>query len=534
MNQPEINIGLIGHVSHGKSSLVRALSGKTTMTHSMEKVRNSTVNLGYANLQIGEKSISFIDCPGHQAYMFNMLSAVPLMDMAFLLVDATDEKVLQSQAEEHLSVLLAFGVKNIYVLQNKVDLLDKSAVIENRKKILLQLQKYNFTTQIFPISAQFSLGLEPIYEMLQPKTKTTNEECLIMPIVRSFDINKPGTNITELKGGVIGGSIINGIVKLQDKILIIPGKYNEKENICYPFVTDIRDICSETLHLQKAHKGGLIALQLGLDPYFTKNNGLIGQTIYCGKKENINIYKKIRLQTISFRDGGKLEGNIKIHCMNNVVQAKILEKIENEIIVELEKPIVIMPDWILGIFLNVKQQWKFCYKAMIVDGEKIECNIKNFTFPNLQYITTNKEQSSQLEFNAKLYNKQLRILYEKMEEMQKEKMAMIYPKIAHNGNKTFWTNYKETVKHIVNKTNNTEENMEKLFGKLLKDVFDNNLEYLDNSLVIGKKVATNQLVDFLKKFKTIYLECNACKSCQTQYSKKVKKCFTCNFEKHFS
>ena len=110
MKQPDINIGLIGHVSHGKSSFIRAMSGKTTMTHSKEKVRNSTVNLGYANMQVGETFISFIDCPGHEAYMSHMLSGVPLMDLAFLVVDATDEKVLQSQAEEHLAVLLAMGV----------------------------------------------------------------------------------------------------------------------------------------------------------------------------------------------------------------------------------------------------------------------------------------------------------------------------------------------------------------------------------------------------------------------------------------
>ena len=145
--QPEISIGLVGHVDHGKTTMTQRLSGKWTDTHSEEVKRGITIRLGYANstfykcekckgtqaygtnekcANCGTKakrlrSVSFVDAPGHETLMATMLSGSAIMDAALLLV-AADEPCPQPQTKEHLMALEICGIKNIIIVQNKIDL----------------------------------------------------------------------------------------------------------------------------------------------------------------------------------------------------------------------------------------------------------------------------------------------------------------------------------------------------------------------------------------------------------------------------
>ena len=139
--QAEVNIGLIGHVDHGKTSLTLALTGKWTDTHSEELKRGISIRLGYADTTIYkckthgytikekcpqckkpcnlQRKISFIDAPGHETLMATMLSGAALMNGA-LLVIAANEECPQPRTVEHLMALKLGEIKNVIVVQNKI------------------------------------------------------------------------------------------------------------------------------------------------------------------------------------------------------------------------------------------------------------------------------------------------------------------------------------------------------------------------------------------------------------------------------
>ena len=146
--QPCVNIGTAGHVDHGKTTLIQALTGSWTSVHSQELKRGITIRVGYSDAAFykcdsceeplgfsttpkcnncGKDSeltrvVSFVDSPGHESLMANMLSGSALMDGALLMV-AANEKVPKPQTKEHLLALQTLGIQQIVVVQNKVDLL---------------------------------------------------------------------------------------------------------------------------------------------------------------------------------------------------------------------------------------------------------------------------------------------------------------------------------------------------------------------------------------------------------------------------
>ncbi len=296
--QPTINMGIVGHVDHGKTTITKLLSGKWTDTHSEEKKRGITIKLGYTNFTIYQdkssnfavnpkegfnqiKKVSIVDAPGHESFMATMISGAAIMDCALLIV-AANEKCPQPQTIEHLKTLEIAGIKEVIVLQNKIDLVSKEEAIENYH----QIKKFLSTTfakdaQIIPISAEYGANLSSLLEEIskfkEPERK--KGENPLMHIVRSFDINKPGQDYKEFKGGILGGSIVSGKFKLGDEIEIKPGIVNVKEGktTYEPIYAKIRGLKSDKDNLETAHPGGSVAIMTGLDPYLTKTDSLVGQ-----------------------------------------------------------------------------------------------------------------------------------------------------------------------------------------------------------------------------------------------------------------
>jgi translation initiation factor 2 subunit 3 len=136
-NIPEINVGVVGHIDHGKTTLLNSLTGKYTDTHSEELKRGITIKLGYADAIIykdknsyntkGEgtpvRYVSFIDAPGHEMLMATMLSGAAIIDAAILVIAANEG--IKPQTREHFMALQAKNIKNIIVVQNKIDLISK-------------------------------------------------------------------------------------------------------------------------------------------------------------------------------------------------------------------------------------------------------------------------------------------------------------------------------------------------------------------------------------------------------------------------
>ncbi|MHA1148400.1 MAG: translation initiation factor IF-2 subunit gamma [Promethearchaeota archaeon] len=314
--QAECNIGLVGHVDHGKTSLVKALTGDWTDRHSEEQERGISIKLGYSNATIlycpkcdlyitsymaekerkkgqprftcyecggpleFKRNISFVDAPGHEILMATMLSGASLMDGACLLI-AADEQCPQPQTREHLAALNIAGIENIIIIQNKIDSVSREQVIENYN----QIRKFVKDTvaenaPIIPTSAIFGANIDLVvraFEEYIPTPKLNEKQDFQFLIARSFDINRPGREIEELRGGVIGGSVLKGILKINDEIEIRPG-LRQKEKY-KPIKTMVTSISQGNKFLDEARPGGLIGLGTKLDPALTKGDSLIGHVV---------------------------------------------------------------------------------------------------------------------------------------------------------------------------------------------------------------------------------------------------------------
>jgi len=306
--QPEVNIGLVGHVDHGKTTLVQALSGEWTDQHSEEMKRGISIRLGYADATFrqcpegevpdaytvdetcGEhdvdtdvlRTVSFVDAPGHETLMATMLSGAAIMDGAVLVVSAS-EPVPQAQTEEHLMALDIIGIDNIVVAQNKIDLVDAEQARESYE----QIQDFVEGTvaegaPIVPISAQQGVNMDLLIDAVEREIPTPDRDPdadAEMLVARSFDINRPGTTWDALNGGVLGGSLVQGEFEADDDIELRPGREVEEggQTEWRPVQTTVRSLQAGGQTVDTATPGGLLGVGTGLDPAITKGDALAGQ-----------------------------------------------------------------------------------------------------------------------------------------------------------------------------------------------------------------------------------------------------------------
>jgi len=257
--QATINIGTIGHVAHGKSTVVKSISGVQTVRFKNELERNITIKLGYANAKIYQcvdpecprpgnflsrgsstedvvtvgkwtyelvRHVSFVDCPGHDILMATMLNGAAVMDAALLLI-AGNEPCPQPQTSEHLAAVEIMKLEHIIILQNKIDLVKEAAALQQHDDIKAFVKgTVADSAPIVPISAQLRYNIDVVAEYITqsipvPMRDFTGEPRMI--VIRSFDVNKPGQEAEELRGGVAGGSILRGVLKVGQEIEIRPG-----------------------------------------------------------------------------------------------------------------------------------------------------------------------------------------------------------------------------------------------------------------------------------------------------------------------
>src|SRR3989344_1610403 len=204
---PMLNIGMVGHIDHGKTTLLSKLTGKWTDTHSEELKRGITIKLGYADVVIRKASqgysikegtpvryASFVDAPGHEMLMATMLSGAAIVDAAILVVAANEG--IKPQTREHLMALQAKNIKEIVIIQNKIDLVSKEKALENYHNIRKEFKNtIAENAPVIPVSAQQNINIERVYEALcEIKVQSKKDSGLpIFFVARSFDINKPGT-----------------------------------------------------------------------------------------------------------------------------------------------------------------------------------------------------------------------------------------------------------------------------------------------------------------------------------------------------
>lgn len=224
----------------------------------------------------------FVDCPGHDILMSTMLSGAAVMDAALLLI-AGNETCPQPQTSEHLAAIEIMKLNHIIILQNKVDLMREEGAEQHYQSILKFIRgTVADGSPIIPISAQLKYNIDAINEYLVTKIPVPVRDFGAAPhmiVIRSFDVNKPGAEIEDLKGGVAGGSILTGVLKLGDEIEIRPGLVTKDEQgriKCRPIFSRVVSLFAEHNDLKFAVPGGLIGVGTRVDPTLCRADRLVG------------------------------------------------------------------------------------------------------------------------------------------------------------------------------------------------------------------------------------------------------------------
>ncbi|MCW4031188.1 MAG: translation initiation factor IF-2 subunit gamma [Candidatus Bathyarchaeota archaeon] len=406
--QPEVNIGTIGHVDHGKTTLVQSLTGVWASRHSEELKRGITIRLGYAHMAIYKcqnctspetysvkpvcpkcgseaffvRAISFVDAPGHEALMATMLSGAAVMDGAILVI-AADEPCPQPQTREHLAAAEVIGIKNIIIVQNKIDIVEEKRARESYEEIK------NFVrgtiaenAPIIPVSAQHEINVDVLLHAIEeiiPTPRRDQKKPPLMYIIRSFDVNKPGTSIRELEGGIIGGTIAQGKFSVGDEIEIRPGIRIEREgkNVYNPLITEIVSLHAGEKSIKEATCGGLVGVGTLLDPSYSKADGLNGNI--AGKigllpttLSELTLETQVLERVVGTKELLKVErinpGELLLLHVGAAVNLGRVVSINKSVVkVKLTRPICAQPNSRVAISRKIAARWRLIGYGIMLD-----------------------------------------------------------------------------------------------------------------------------------------------------------------------
>jgi len=250
-SKPHVNVGTIGHVDHGKTTLTAAIlkvlsgAGKTAQDKSVdqidaapeEKERGITIATAHVEYESDKRHYAHVDCPGHADYVKNMITGAAQMDGAILVVSATDGPMPQTR--EHILLARQVGVPYIIVFLNKVDQVSDPELVDLvEEEVRDLLKKYEFPGDETPIIRGSALkalenptgdDAKPILELIEkideyiPEPKRDTDRPFLMPIEDIFSI--------EGRGTVVTGRIERGIVKLNDEVEIVGIRDTQKTTV---------------------------------------------------------------------------------------------------------------------------------------------------------------------------------------------------------------------------------------------------------------------------------------------------------------
>jgi elongation factor Tu len=250
-NKPHCNIGTIGHVDHGKTSLTAAITkvlaetgGATFTAYDQidkapeERARGITISTAHVEYETTNRHYAHVDCPGHADYVKNMITGAAQMDGAILVVSAADGPMPQTR--EHILLARQVGVPSLVVFMNKVDLVDDPELLELVElEVRELLSSYNFPGDDIPIvkgsavcalnDKQPEIGHDAILELMKavdayiPQPERPIDKSFLMPIEDVFSISGRGTVVT--------GRVERGIVKVGEEVEIVGLKNTVKTTV---------------------------------------------------------------------------------------------------------------------------------------------------------------------------------------------------------------------------------------------------------------------------------------------------------------
>lgn len=400
--QPQVNIGLFGHVDHGKTTLTERLSGKWTDTHSEEIKRGITIRLGYADVDIRKtpegaltmktsldgtdteliRRVSLVDAPGHESLMATMLAGTTIIDGALLLI-AANEFCPQPQTKEHLMALQIMGIKNVIVVQNKIDLVSKDRAMRNYAQLKEFLRDTEYKdVPVIPISAHRGVNIDLLLEAIEKHIPTPERDegaDPLMLIARSFDVNKPGTSSSEIKGGVLGGALQQGRLSVGDRIEIRPGRIYEEANQIRtePIKAKIVSAITGGTSVESVGPGGSVGIMTDLDPAIVKSDSLTGNVVgHEGKLPDVWQVLKLEITLLE-----RVVGSVEEQKVNPIVPNELLmlnvnssatvgvvrEISKNTISCQLKKPVCAAPGSRVTISRRVGARFRLIGYGLIAE-----------------------------------------------------------------------------------------------------------------------------------------------------------------------
>lgn len=426
--QATINIGTIGHVAHGKSTVVKAISGVQTVRFKNELERNITIKLGYANAKIYKcdtclrpecycsapsnkedefkcdhadcngkyqlvRHVSFVDCPGHDILMATMLSGAAVMDAAFVLI-AANESCPQPQTSEHLAAVEIMRLNHLIILQNKIDLVKESQARSQEEQIRKFIQgTVAEGCPIIPISAQLKYNIHVLCEYIVKKIPIPTRDFVSPPrliIIRSFDVNKPGCEVDDIRGGVAGGSILKGVLTVGMEIEVRPGIIDKDESgkmKCYPIRSRIVSLYADQNDLQYAVPGGLIGVGTKIDPMLTRGDRMVGHVLGAvGTLPDMYVELEITCHLLRRLLGVRTEGDKKGAKVAKLTKGEVLmlnigslstggrvAAVKNDMAkVSLFTPVCIEIGEKIALSRRVDRHWRLIGWANILRGQKTQ------------------------------------------------------------------------------------------------------------------------------------------------------------------
>ncbi len=210
-------VGAAGHIDHGKSALVRALTGIEPDRLPEERARGITIDLGFAHLQVGDVTLAFVDVPGHERFIRNMLAGAAGIDAALLVV-AADESVMP-QTREHLDICRLLEVRAGVIALTKADLADADMrqVAREETRALVR-GTFLADAPIVEVSSTTGEGLDTLRDALcvlaRSSTARPADGAMRLPIDRVFTLRGFGAVVTE--------TLASGVVRVRDSLVLLP------------------------------------------------------------------------------------------------------------------------------------------------------------------------------------------------------------------------------------------------------------------------------------------------------------------------
>lgn len=330
-NKKNIIVGTAGHIDHGKTTLIRALTGRNTDRLKEEQNRGISIELGFTHFDLNDElRVGIIDVPGHEKFIKNMLSGVCGMDMIILVV-AADEGIM-AQTKEHLDILNLIGIKNGIIALTKCDLVDKDWIELVKLDIADEVSgTFLEDAKIIEVSSTEKIGIDKLKDEIIRIVDTLPEKDLNsnprLYVDRSFSITGFGTVVT--------GTLISGTLNLDDEILIYPSNK----------ITKVRNLQVHDNNVNSAYSGQRVAVNLAniKKEDVPKGSVLVPNNTFT---ESSIIYVKLKTINLPFEITNRTRfhlylGSSEVLCRAILLENDVLESNKEYIVqLRLEEPII--------------------------------------------------------------------------------------------------------------------------------------------------------------------------------------------------